>query len=73
MFIEQPEGSAKTAEDGAKLVCKLTKSIYGLKQASKNSFDRLKTNLLHESFQQRKSDYCLYVKREDSSLIYVLV
>ena len=67
VFIEQPEGFAK---DGTKLVCKLKISIYGLQQASKNWYDRLKTLLLDGSFQRSKNDYYLYVKNE---LIYVPV
>ncbi len=31
IFMEQPEGFVKTGENGEKLVCKLKKSLYGLK------------------------------------------
>ena len=73
MFIEKPEGFAKVAENGTKLECKLDKTLYVLKQASKNWHDRLKTSLLDGSFQKSKTDYCLYVKRKKHSLQYVLV
>ena len=71
VFIEQPKRFPKTSDDGTKLLCKLNKSIYGLKQVIKNSYDRLKTFLPDESFQQNKNDYCVYVKQEDSILIHV--
>ncbi|CAB4032319.1 Hypothetical predicted protein [Paramuricea clavata] len=36
IYLEQPEGFVKQGENGQKLVCKLNKSIYGLKQAARN-------------------------------------
>ena len=71
--IEQPEGCQENDEDGTKLVCKLDKSTYALKQASKNWYDRLKTFIVKENFKQSKSDYCLYVKKQPEETIYVLV
>ena len=41
----------------------------GLKQTSKNWYDRLKIFLLDENFQQSKSQSFLGFKREDTSLI----
>ena len=73
VYIEQPEGYHEKAEDGTKLGCKQNKSIYGLKQASKNWYDRLKNFLVDESFEQSKREYSLYVKREPGKTIYVLV
>ena len=73
MLIEQHEDFANVAEDGTKIVCVSKKSIYGLKQASKNWYDCLKNNLLDENFQQSKNNYCLCVKREDYSLKNILV
>ena len=70
VFKEHPEGFA---EGGIRLVGKLNKFIYGLKQASKHWFDRLKTFLLHENLHQSGNDYCLHVKREDTSLIKFVV
>ena len=68
VFRKQSESFAKTAQDGTEPVCNLNISIYGLKQDSRNWYERLKTFLLYESFLQNKSDPYLYVKREDISL-----
>ena len=36
IFLEQPEGFVKRNSKGEKLVCKLNKSLYGLKQSGRN-------------------------------------
>ena len=61
IYLEQPQGFVKKSNSGQKLVCKLNKSIYGLKQAAKNWYET-------------RNDYCLFVrKEEDGTFSYVLV
>lgn len=36
LYIEQPEGYEVTSSEGDKLVCKLKKSLSGLKQSGRN-------------------------------------
>ena len=36
LYKEQPEGYERKGLDGEKLVCKLKKSLYGLKQSGQN-------------------------------------
>ena len=36
LYIEQPMGFEKISKSGEKLVCKLNKSLYGLKQSGRN-------------------------------------
>lgn len=43
IFMELPEGFEKFGEKGEKFVCKLRKSLYGLKQSGRNW-----NNVLHE-------------------------
>ncbi|GJZ45341.1 cysteine-rich receptor-like protein kinase 8 [Tanacetum coccineum] len=55
------------------LVCKLKKSIYGLKQAPRQWFFKLLSVLVEFGYTQYKTDYSLFVKKEGSSFIVVLV
>ena len=55
------------------LVCKLQRSLYGLKQASRQWNAKLTSTLLDSGFQQSKADYFLFTKRSPTGLTIVLV
>nr|XP_034908584.1 uncharacterized mitochondrial protein AtMg00810-like [Populus alba] len=54
-------------------VCKLKKSIYGLKQASRQWFSKLSASLLHFGFLQAKSDSSLFILQSTTDFIAVLI
>lgn len=56
-------------------VCKLQKSIYGLRQASRNWYRKFTNVLVTNGFRQSKADYSMFIFKKGSThlgaLIYV--
>ncbi|KAK5824973.1 hypothetical protein PVK06_019772 [Gossypium arboreum] len=59
--------------NGERLVCRLTKALYGLRQAPRAWFDKLKQFLVFTGFTVSKSDASLFVRLSSDHTIYVLV
>ena len=73
LYVNQPEVYEEKSVDGVKLVCKLNKSLYGLKQSGRNWNNLLDSFLKDFGFKQSLSDPCLYTKFSNESVIICLV
>ncbi|KAL2243648.1 UNVERIFIED_CONTAM: Retrovirus-related Pol polyprotein from transposon RE1 [Sesamum indicum] len=69
IYMEAPEGYQ--IPEGK--VCKLNKSLYGLKQASRQWNEEFSHKMTEYGFKQSSHDYCLFTKGEGSKFIALLV
>ena len=60
IYMEQPEGFVVKGQE--RKVCKLIKSLYGLKQALKQWHEKFDMTLLSNGFTINECDKCIYVK-----------
>ena len=71
VFMVQPDGFVENGKEH--LVCRLKKSIYGLKQASRQwylKFDQVVTSF---GFKENASDQCIYLKTSGSNFIILVL
>lgn len=69
VYMEQPPNF----EDKSNRVCKLKKSIYGLKQSGRNWNQLLNQTLIDFGLKRCLSDQCIYVARNSGNIMIVMV
>ena len=71
IYMKQPEGFVvKRMKD---MVCKLKKSLYGLKQSPRMWYQKFDTCMLGLDFTRSKQDHCVYFKLIGDHLIYLVI
>lgn len=70
VYMEPPPGLRRQGEN---MVCRLNKSLYGLKQASRNWFSVLSGALKSAGYAQSKADYSLFTKQQGTFFTAVLI
>ncbi|GAU37804.1 hypothetical protein TSUD_276210, partial [Trifolium subterraneum] len=70
VYMQPPPGLALSNPN---LVCKLQRSLYGLKQASKQWNTKLTETLTSSGYVQSKSDYSLFTKQASTGFTVILV
>ena len=67
IYMQQPEGYVKPGEEH--LVCKLEKSLYGLKQSSRCWNKAFRESVETLGFTQASADPCVFIRKKDTLTI----
>ena len=67
ILMQQPEGFEKFDKQGNPLICKLRKSLYGLKQSGRNWYLTIKNFLNQLVFTAAIQDECLFIKKGEKA------
>lgn len=70
VYLQPPEGYNK-AKEGQ--VCKLKRSLYGLKQASREWNSEFTAQILNYGFKQSHNDYCLFTMTTPKGFMALIV
>jgi hypothetical protein len=72
IYMEQPEGFSQPGQEH--LVCKLKKSLYGLKQSPRQWYKRFDSYMIKIGYRRCEYDCCVYVRSLDNgSFIFLLL
>ncbi|KAL1194917.1 Retrovirus-related Pol polyprotein from transposon TNT 1-94 [Cardamine amara subsp. amara] len=71
VYMDQPEGFVATGKEN--LVCRLKKSIYGLKQASRQWYIKFNDTILSYGFVEVIVDRCIYMKVSGSKFAILVL
>lgn len=73
IYIEQPKKFKVPGKEN--LVCLLTKSLYGLKQAVRKWYKKLCSFITEHDFKKKKkkNDHCLFIKRHTRGNFLILL
>ena len=69
IYMEQPEGFSAPGQEMK--VCRLVKSLYGLKQATKQWHEKFDNVMLSHGFKINECDKCVYVKDDEHGYVIV--
>ena len=69
IYMEQPEGYQK----GKQMVCKLKRSLYGLKQSGRNWFECLSSHLFKLNFKASLHDPCLLTLSRNCHKCWIII
>jgi len=74
IYMEQAEGfETPNSDENERLVYKLNKSLYGLKQSGRNWNMLLHKCLIENNFTQSSVDHCVYRKEVGEKKVFVLI
>ena len=68
IYMEQPEGFKVDGKEN--FVCKLRKSLYGLKRTPRQWYKKLEFVVEEKDYKRTSSDYCVFVQKKILGMIY---
>lgn len=71
VYMVQPKGFVD--ETKPRFVCKVQKSLYGLKQAAREWYNKLRSTLLSQNFRNSKADSSLFFYINGNQVVLVLI
>ena len=71
IYMQQPDGYKKTGDE--ELVCRLRKSLYGLKQSPRCWNTKFKSFMEEMDFHQSSADSCVFVKFTENGILAIAV
>lgn len=73
IYMEMPPGLASQGEYPSSIVCKLNKSLYGLKQAFRQWFLKFSNVILGFGLTQSRADHSLFYKNIDGKYLGLIM
>eukprot|EP01018_Ginkgo_biloba_P031117 Gb_21340 [translate_table: standard] len=71
IYMEQPEGFIQDRK--RRFVCKLKKSLYGLKQSPRQWYKKFDSFMVSQNFTRSEYDHCVYFKKLENDVFIILV
>ncbi|CAN6479266.1 unnamed protein product [Victoria cruziana] len=71
VYMEQPPGYAE--QDSSKWICRLNRSLYGLKQASRSWFESFSTEIKQHGFNRSILNHSIFIFKNSSITTWVLI
>jgi hypothetical protein len=69
--MEQPEGFVQ--DHNKRFVCKLKKSLYGLRQSPRKWYKKFDSFMVNLNFTRSEYDHCVYFKKLENVMFIILV
>jgi hypothetical protein len=72
IYMTQPDGFKVAGKEN--LVCKLNRSLYGLKQSPRQWYKRFDQFMMRQKYTRSQFDHCVYFRKlQDGTFIYLLL
>ena len=71
IYMHQPEGFVEKGKEN--LVCRLRKSLYGLKKAPRQWYRKFESFMFDNGYHKTQADHCVFVKKFEGGYFLILL